>query len=107
MNPETAIQTAILEAVNASGLATLWRNSTGFDAQHRVKYGLCRGSADLIGITARGQFVAFEVKTPTGRATTEQRLFLALVARNGGLARIVRSVEDAMVAIREALKEQI
>lgn len=101
MNPETKIQRSILEAVNASGLAVLWRNNVGFDRDHRMRYGLCVGSSDLIGLTANGRFVALEVKTDTGKPTREQKLYLSLVAKLGGIAQVVRSVEDAMNAITE------
>lgn len=57
--------------------------------------GLCVGSADLIGFTSSGKFLAIEVKTETGRATPEQLNFLETVRRFGGIAGIARSVEDA------------
>ena len=57
--------------------------------------------SDLIGCL-NGRFVALEVKTATGRATSEQRLWLDLVRRHGGFAAIVRSVDDARAAIARA-----
>ncbi len=88
--------------------ATLWRNEVG-TAKHEnrvVRYGLCVGSADLIGIreltitpelvgSTVGQFVALELKTPTGRLSAEQRQFIALVQRRGGLAAVVRDPAHA------------
>lgn len=92
------------------GDVRLWRNNTGAmrDEQGRlVRFGLAKGSADLIGLrtievgSARvAQFVALEVKTSTGRTTEEQRHFLALVERMGGIAAVVRSVEEAEQALR-------
>jgi hypothetical protein len=68
-----------------------------------VKYGLCVGSADLIGILApHGRLVALEVKTATGRASDEQRMFLSLVRSRGGFACLVRSVPEAIEAINRA-----
>lgn len=83
--------------------AVLWRNNTGIALQGntRVRYGLCVGSADLIGV-ANGRFIALEVKTPTGRVSREQAQFLALVNARGGIGRVVRSVEDALDAVAEA-----
>lgn len=101
MKAETQTQRAILEAVNASGRAVLWRNNVGFDRENRTRYGLCVGSSDLIGLTSSGRFVALEVKTAIGKPSREQTLYLALVAKLGGIARIVRSVEDALTAISE------
>jgi hypothetical protein len=71
-----------------------------------VQFGLCKGSADLIGwkqvtITPDmvGQkvavFASIEVKTPTGRLTPEQQIWLGAVQAAGGVAGIARSVEDA------------
>jgi hypothetical protein len=66
-----------------------------------VRYGLAVGSSDLIGCL-NGRFIALEVKTPTGRASPQQRQWLDLVRRHGGFAAIVRSVEDARGAIARA-----
>lgn len=95
----------------------LWRNNVG---QARmpdgsvVKYGLCVGSSDLIGLTPTlitpehvgkviAQFVAIECKTPRGRPTDEQLRFLALVRSKGGLAGIARSPQDALAILRGEL----
>jgi hypothetical protein len=64
-----------------------------------VKYGLCNGSADLIGIT-RGQFVSLEVKRPGGGATPEQIKWLSMVREMGGIAEIVHNIEEAAEALR-------
>lgn len=88
---------------------TLFRNETGVakhQLRHRtghVRYGLCKGSSDLIGILApSGRFIALEIKTPTGRATQEQLQFLELIRKRGGFAAIVRSRDEAREAIARA-----
>ena len=53
------------------------------------------GVSDLIGWTEGGRFVAVEVKGPRGRVTDEQKAFIDLVRRSGGLAGVARSVEEA------------
>jgi hypothetical protein len=71
-----------------------------------VQFGLCKGSADLIGwrtVTVTpdmvGQriavFTSIEVKTPTGRLRPEQQQWLDAVQAAGGIAGVARSVEDA------------
>lgn len=114
--------------INCSrGDSRLWRNNVGkaFSGEHTtvtkknlqiikaslrvgdlvirspriVKYGLCNGSADLIGIT-KGQFVSLEVKRPGGRATPEQIKWLSMVRQMGGIAEIVHSVEEAHAVLR-------
>tara|TARA_R110000868_G_scaffold17606_6_gene76883 strand:- start:2014 stop:2340 length:327 start_codon:yes stop_codon:yes gene_type:complete len=100
---EGHIQDAIRLALTDEPGLVLWRNNTGV-AEHRgarVRYGLAVGSADLIGCLD-GRFVALEVKTAVGRASTEQRQWLELVRRHGGFAAVVRSVEEAHAAIARA-----
>jgi hypothetical protein len=105
---EQQIQQAIRLALGR-GPVRLWRNNTGtlYDANGRpVQFGLCKGSSDLIGFRTitigpehLGQrlavFAAVEVKSPTGRVTTEQTAFIDTVAGMGGLAGVARSVDDA------------
>jgi hypothetical protein len=91
------------------GPVRLWRNNTGalVDQQGRlVRFGLCRGSSDLIGLRSLeitpemvgqriAQFVALEIKTPHGAVSSEQRAFLQLVGQLGGVAAVCRSIEEA------------
>jgi hypothetical protein len=109
---ELAIQNAI-RIEHGSGPARLWRNNTGAlkDASGRlVRYGLCPGSSDLIGLRTRiiteldlghrfAQFVAIEVKD-RGRLTPEQQAFIAMVEQAGGLAGVARSPEDARAILQ-------
>lgn len=78
----------------------------------RVTYGLETGTADCVGwhtVTITPEmvgkqvavFLAIEVKTETGRATGEQKNFIAVVQRMGGIAGIARSVDEADGLIRE------
>ncbi len=92
-----------------TGDTRLFRNNTGtLRDQHGrpVQFGLCKGSADLIGwrtvtVTPEmvGQriavFTSIEVKTPTGRLSPEQQQWLDAVQAAGGIAGVARSVEDA------------
>jgi hypothetical protein len=108
---EHAIQQQIRLALS-QGDARLFRNNTGAlrDENGRlVRYGLCVGSSDLIGIrrvavgdAVIGQFVALEVKTSRGRTTAEQERFLAMVRQLGGVGGVVRSVEEARALVERA-----
>ncbi len=112
-NAETNLQAAIWKTLSAETEARLWRNNVGTtrSADGRfVRFGLCPGSSDLIGLTPVvvtpdmvGQvvavFSAVEVKTPRGRVTDEQQKFLDFVQRSGGRAGVARSVEDALKII--------
>ena len=114
-NDETNLQNLIRLALSDAGV-TNWRNETGgywtgqvvsrgngtvtLKNARMVKCGLCKGSADIIGIGEGGRFVAAEVKTATGRVSAEQRAFLEHVNRRGGIAGVVRSVDDALALIK-------
>lgn len=70
----------------------------------RVDFGLRVGSSDLIGwITINGQavFLALEVKTVKGKPTEDQLNFIAQVKAAGGIAGVVRSVEDVEKLLKE------
>lgn len=126
-NPETALQQRIRLAVSELG-GVLWRNNSGRATYlhgpqaHEVAYGVGKGGADLLGYTpvpviapvptadtgmARRVklpvWTAVEVKSPTGRLRPNQRRYLEGVARDGGLAIVARSVEDATGPIARAL----
>jgi len=95
---EANIQSDILIALSKAG-AIVWRNNTGAlqDKTGRlVRYGLCKGSADIIGICPDGRFLAVEVKNSTGRATSDQVRFIEAVRSKGGRAGVARSVDDAL-----------
>lgn len=72
--------------------------------------GLVEGGADLIGWRSRviqpedvgtrvAVFTALEAKQGSGRVTEAQARFLQAVEAAGGIARVVRSVEDAQDAL--------
>jgi hypothetical protein len=95
------------------GPVRLWRNNTGalVDQQGRfVRFGLCKGSSDLIGLRSLevtpkmvgqrlAQFVALEIKTAQGVLSPEQRAFLRLVQELGGVAAACRSIEQAQAVL--------
>ena len=114
---ETRLQNEIrLWVSSRCRFVTLWRNSTGALRDERgrlIQFGLSPGSSDLIGIREVtitpemvgqkiGQFVALEIKTPTGRAKADQHTFLDHVRDRGGLAAIVRSIDDALQTLRDS-----
>ena len=104
---EAYVQNKIRLAVG-SGDVRLFRNNTGalLDMQGRlVKFGLCKGSSDLIGFRSItitpdmvGQkiavFSAIEVKDK-GKATVEQKNFINIINNAGGYAGVAKNVNDA------------
>lgn len=106
---ETATLRAIHLALGARSDVRLWRAQVGVFVPisqacahcrtHAMRIGL-PGMADLLGIQApAGRLVSLEVKSATGKPTEEQVAWAAMVKRFGGVAAIVRSVEDAERAL--------
>lgn len=117
MNAETPIMQAIRLAIGGRRDARIFRNNVGMaflaDGTTR-RYGLCKGSSDLIGwrtvtITPAmvgrrlAVFTAIEVKAPGGRASVEQVAFINAVNAAGGLAGLADSIPKAL-AIVERLR---
>lgn len=104
---ESEILKHVMLAASESGV-TVFRNNVGIAFQPNgqvIKYGLCKGSSDLIGWrpititqnmvgTTLAQFVAIETKTTKGRATPEQLNFLNQLAKSGGAAILTTSAAD-------------
>jgi hypothetical protein len=95
----------IMAAHSKSGV--LFRNNTGTGYQEYngvkriIKFGLCKGSSDLIGWTEVeiteemigkkvAIFTAVEVKTENGKVSEEQQNFINNVIQAGGIAKIER-----------------
>jgi hypothetical protein len=112
MNEQAIQQQIRLEL--GQGPVRLWRNNTGALRDERgrlVRYGLCPGSSDLIGLRQLrikeqhlglelGVFCALEIKAASGRLSREQRQFLEVISSRGGLAGVARSVEEARAILR-------
>lgn len=99
--PEREILAAIRQAANLYPELILWRLSQGGlvrRGEHTYRAGLSvNGAPDLMGIFTvhgLGVLLAIEVKTKRGALSEEQRLFLELISARGGIAAVVRSVEE-------------
>lgn len=113
---ETDIVLAIRVVIAKMAFAMTWRNNTGVLRDERgrpVKFGLCEGSSDLIGITEViitadmvgkkiGRFTAIEVKQLGKRPTDDQSRFLDVVKARGGAATWVTSVDDVAPWLEKA-----
>ncbi len=87
---EADIVRAILTDLRSFDRCFCWK-------EHGGVYGTA-GIPDII-CCYRGRFVAFEVKTETGRVTELQKAVLRRINEAGGTAIVVRSVQD----VRDAL----
>jgi hypothetical protein len=105
MTPEGRLLRGIPKALRQESDVLIWRNTTGVTEHdgRRISYGLALGWSDLVGIIApSGRFLAIEVKTPQGHLTEHQGQFLERVRQRGGFACVVRTVEEARLAVRRA-----
>jgi len=108
---ETIIQRNIEAAIGAEPDFLLLRNSVGkahytnekTGKTYHVPYGLGEGSADLVGVLAPwGTFIGMEVKDPNGVVEPHQGHNHEVWRRFGALVYVVRSVEDARQALKQA-----
>jgi len=102
---ETDLQRAILEALSLlPGVMPIRVNSGSPIRRFR---GAKKGTADIVGIVEPGRFFALEVKA--GRRSVcspEQLAFLELVRKLGGIAQVVRSVDEAIAAIKQGERQR-
>ncbi|MDE6832800.1 MAG: VRR-NUC domain-containing protein [Ruminococcus sp.] len=87
-----------------SDTCVIFRGNVGTGCTKDGRYfstGLPKGFSDLFGFRkSDGKAVFIEVKTPTGRPTKKQLTFLDTMNKNGAIAGICRSAEDALNLIK-------
>jgi hypothetical protein len=123
--PEAALERAVLARVGALQRADLpslvvYKNEVGAGftgnaahlccdrcrvvlQRHRITYGLGTGSPDLVG-AVDGRAFGLELKSPTGRTRPEQDAWHEAARRRGVPVAVVRTVEEAEEAIRQAMR---
>lgn len=118
--PESEIVREIIRALNLLPGVFVWRQNTGAvtvrngEKTRHVRFGF-KGMSDVLGWKRRdyaervgfmytnvslAQTIALEVKRPGGKADPHQQAFLDLVKRDGGVAGVVTSVEEAMALLK-------
>lgn len=119
---ETTLTKHILLALSEAG-CTVFRQNTGQGWAGRadkrpdgtviitdarpLRAGLTRGSSDIVGIMPYpdSRFLSIEVKTAKGRVTKEQQRFIDIVRRQGGVAGVARSPDQAVQIVKDNLRE--
>lgn len=73
----------------------VWRNNSGKykKGPHWIAYGL-NGSADIVGMTKAGRFLAVETKIPGKTLDPAQELFKQRVEEKNGIYIMATCVED-------------
>ena len=117
-NPETNLQNAALAAVGIRSDVLIWRQQSGVfrsmtDPSRIVRVGTV-GMSDALAVVEVevtpemvgkrvAVFTSCETKTATGGIREEQRNWQRFVNEAGGVAVIVRSLEDAENKLSEAI----
>lgn len=108
---EASILKAIMQLLKVHPkVARVWRQNSmaaEFQDRHgRVRYvraNTAKGMSDIMGILkGSGKTIALEVKSRTGKVASHQEQFLASIREGGGLAAVVRSVDDVIKLLEEA-----
>lgn len=89
--------------------ARVFRNNVGLFTLidgRRIRTGLCVGSSDLIG-WYRGKFLAVEVKRKSEKAKPKQQNFIDQVNKDGGIAFVAHSSEEASKKLFEIYSERV
>lgn len=102
MTAEHKIQNEIRIAL--ADICIIFRMNVGtgytFDGRY-FNTGVPKGFSDLFGFRkSDGRAVFIEVKTPKGKPSAEQVKFLETMQKNGAIAGICRSAEDAVKLIQ-------
>lgn len=107
--PEARLQRAIIDRLSYDRDVLVLRINAGMQVlndgkRRRVIKGAPAGTSDLL-LCVRDQwgggiFCALEVKAPRGKLTAKQAAFQDRVRELGGFACVVRSVADAVAAVR-------
>lgn len=114
MNQESGIQTACLvylAMLENQGHGYFWRNNSyaGHLVTPRSKVGGNftksgrRGSPDIVGVY-KGKFIGIEVKTSTGKQSSDQKEAQTKIEESGGVYLLIRGVDELQVAL-QALHE--
>lgn len=100
---ESQLQDKVRLIFGADPACAFTRNNQGLAEirGYKVRFGCWNpGGGDLLGLF-RGRYVELEIKTLTGRQSTEQRQHQQMVEAKGGLYFIVRSEDEARAVLAE------
>ncbi len=102
---ESVRQAKIRQALMLTGKVCVNRNSVGFDHEKKIHYGFGVGSPDLMGwIIGSCRGVAWEIKTPTGRLSDEQKAYHKWFRGIGGFVMVARDEIEALAGLGRAIR---
>lgn len=104
---EAEILNAIMLEFGSLPYLRIWRVNTvkAMSKTGRMIQSVPIGSSDISGIVLPlGRRLEMEVKSSTGRVSAEQFAYIDMIKSMGGIAGVVRSVDDARLLIESARK---
>ena len=106
MARETELVKAILDYLVLRGVFAWRQNQGGVTREYKgrkrfVRFARVDGISDIIGILPDGRFLALEAKVGNNKVTVSQSGFLGRIQDSGGVARVVRSVQDVIDVLQE------
>jgi hypothetical protein len=109
-NGETGLKRAIIDAVNATGLARVWNSPSGKARGNRIHMAPT-GTADIVGYMLRGScrgfFVGLEVKHPGAKRKPAQEAWAAELTSAGAVYGCVSTVLDAVAIVVSAYRRAV
>lgn len=100
---ESEIQRDILDYLAKRQVFHYRQNTGAFvdSKNHFYRFG-SKGSPDIVCIIG-GRYVGLEVKTPKGKLSPDQAEFHRQIIKAGGIVFTVRSLDEAIEAVEDAL----
>lgn len=98
---ETKLSAAIASALAKLGYPVVRVQSGTARMGRYYVHMAARGTPDRIVLLRRGRVLWLEVKTPSGILSADQVAWHARAAERGHAVRVVKSVSDAIAAVRE------
>lgn len=111
MTPEGKIEHEIFNVLRDIGIFVFKCDRVGIydpiKKIYRRSYNINRvkGVSDILGIAPGGRFLAIEVKTQSGKLSTDQRAFIRKVQDSGGIAFVARSAKSAVLELAKHYPE--
>lgn len=102
---ESEIQKQCMDWLHLKGFFCWRNNNIGvFDPSKKIfrTFTGMKGVSDILGILDDGRFLAVEIKGPKGRMTPEQDSFQENIAKRGGVACCVHSLDELIADFHEA-----
>ena len=92
---ENKVQGRILDYLSTAGILA-WRNNNTTTKGRAPGKHFMPGVGDIVGVLPDGTFLSIEVKTDTGRLSSDQKVFIDAVQERGGCAICARSIDDVI-----------